>query len=124
MATKTPAPAAPSDSIEEESAAAPAVEGEAVEETLESHDDEGTGRRPEAIRPDPTNNKERFFVVKSLTLEDLELSVKNGIWATQAHNEAVLNKAYGVSAFRSKMGRAVADMSIDFRGRLSNLLRQ
>lgn len=40
--------------------------------------------------------KEKFFIVKSLTVEDLELSVRNGIWATQAHNEAALNKAYEV----------------------------
>lgn len=39
---------------------------------------------------------EKFFIVKSLTLQDLELSVRNGIWATQAHNEEVLNKAYEV----------------------------
>ncbi|KAI9880647.1 MAG: hypothetical protein M1830_001651 [Pleopsidium flavum] len=37
---------------------------------------------------------EKFFIVKSLTVEDLELSVRNGIWATQAHNEAALNKAF------------------------------
>lgn len=41
--------------------------------------------------------KDKFFVVKSLTVEDLELSVRNGIWATQSHNEDVLNKAYKVS---------------------------
>jgi hypothetical protein len=41
--------------------------------------------------------KEKFFVVKSLTVEDLDTSVRNGIWATQAHNEAALNKAYEVS---------------------------
>lgn len=40
--------------------------------------------------------KEKFFIVKSLTVEDLELSVRNGIWATQAHNETALNKAYEV----------------------------
>lgn len=40
--------------------------------------------------------KDKFFVVKSLTVEDLELSVRNGIWATQSHNEEVLNKAYEV----------------------------
>ena len=39
---------------------------------------------------------EKFFVVKSLTLQDLEASVRNGIWATQAHNEEALNKAYEV----------------------------
>ncbi|RKF79401.1 putative rna- rbd [Golovinomyces cichoracearum] len=37
---------------------------------------------------------DRFFVVKSLTIEDLELSVSNGIWATQAHNEKILNEAF------------------------------
>jgi RNA recognition motif-containing protein len=38
----------------------------------------------------------KYFIVKSLTLQDLELSVRNGIWATQSHNEDVLNKAYQV----------------------------
>ncbi|EXJ81345.1 hypothetical protein A1O3_07635 [Capronia epimyces CBS 606.96] len=38
--------------------------------------------------------KDKFFVVKSLTVEDLEHSVTSGIWATQAHNEAALNSAY------------------------------
>ncbi|KAL1999750.1 hypothetical protein VTN02DRAFT_4067 [Thermoascus thermophilus] len=37
---------------------------------------------------------ERFFIVKSLTVEDLELSRQSGIWATQTHNEANLNRAY------------------------------
>ena len=40
--------------------------------------------------------KDKFFIVKSLTVEDLELSVRNGIWATQSHNEETLNKAYQV----------------------------
>lgn len=39
---------------------------------------------------------DKFFIVKSLTVEDLELSVRNGIWATQSHNEEALNKAYQV----------------------------
>ncbi|KAI9660861.1 MAG: hypothetical protein M1829_006426 [Trizodia sp. TS-e1964] len=39
-------------------------------------------------------NKERFFILKSLTVDDLELSARSGIWATQAHNEESLNKAY------------------------------
>lgn len=39
---------------------------------------------------------DKFFVVKSLTVEDLELSVRNGIWATQSHNEEALNKAFQV----------------------------
>ena len=44
-----------------------------------------------------TKVPEKFFVVKSLTLQDLETSVRNGIWATQAHNEDVLNKAFEVN---------------------------
>ncbi|XP_014561578.1 hypothetical protein COCVIDRAFT_33566 [Bipolaris victoriae FI3] len=36
----------------------------------------------------------KYFIVKSLTLQDLELSVRNGIWATQSHNEDILNKAF------------------------------
>lgn len=43
--------------------------------------------------------KDKFFIVKSLTVEDLELSVKNGVWATQFHNEEALNKAFEVSQF-------------------------
>ncbi|CAL3962150.1 unnamed protein product [Diplocarpon coronariae] len=38
--------------------------------------------------------KDKYFILKSLTVEDLELSVRNGIWATQSHNEQALNKAY------------------------------
>jgi len=44
----------------------------------------------------PKISKDKFFIVKSLTVEDLELSVRNGIWATQSHNEEALNKAYEV----------------------------
>jgi len=40
---------------------------------------------------------ERFFIVKSLTHQDLEASVRNAIWATQSHNEEALNKAFAVS---------------------------
>lgn len=40
---------------------------------------------------------DKYFVLKSLTVEDMELSVRNSIWATQSHNEDALNKAYEVS---------------------------
>ena len=51
--------------------------------------------------------KEKFFVVKSLTVEDLETSVRTGQWATQAHNEEALNKAYKVrqTATANELGR-------------------
>ncbi|PHH69917.1 hypothetical protein CDD82_7435 [Ophiocordyceps australis] len=39
-------------------------------------------------------HQDRFFILKSLTLEDLELSVQTGIWATQSHNEDTLNNAF------------------------------
>lgn len=41
--------------------------------------------------------RDRFFILKSLTLEDLELSVRTGLWATQSHNEEILNDAFKVS---------------------------
>lgn len=40
---------------------------------------------------------EKYFIVKSLTVQDLEASVRNGIWATQSHNEILLNRAYDES---------------------------
>lgn len=39
-------------------------------------------------------SKERYFILKSLTTDDLETSVRNGIWATQSHNEDLLNTAF------------------------------
>ncbi|KAF4987079.1 hypothetical protein F66182_16775 [Fusarium sp. NRRL 66182] len=50
-----------------------------------------------ASRPQRSSRvPDRYFIVKSLTLEDLELSRRSGIWATQTHNEAALNRAYEV----------------------------
>ena len=48
---------------------------------------------------DPLLPRDKFFIVKSLTIEDLELSVRNGIWATQSHNEEAFNRAYQVCRF-------------------------
>lgn len=44
----------------------------------------------------PAKIADKYFIMKSLTVEDMELSVRNGIWATQAHNEEALNKAFEV----------------------------
>lgn len=64
---------------------------------------DGLSSEPEVEEEQPSEQlaatervAEKFFVVKSLTLQDLELSVRNGIWATQSHNEEALNKAYQV----------------------------
>jgi hypothetical protein len=51
---------------------------------------------PASTLPPRTNAKCRYFILKSLTVEDLEMSVKNGVWATQSHNEVVLNQAFEV----------------------------
>ncbi|KAH7034915.1 YT521-B-like domain-containing protein [Microdochium trichocladiopsis] len=47
---------------------------------------------------DRSLQRDRFFVLKSLTVDDLELSVRTGVWATQSHNEEVLNKAFETAA--------------------------
>ncbi|KZT19974.1 hypothetical protein NEOLEDRAFT_1141276 [Neolentinus lepideus HHB14362 ss-1] len=39
----------------------------------------------------------RYFILKSLTQFDLDLSVEKGLWATQRHNEAILDQAYRTS---------------------------
>ncbi|KAI1277057.1 YT521-B-like domain-containing protein [Xylaria sp. FL0933] len=44
-----------------------------------------------------TQQKDKFFILKSLTVEDLELSIQNGVWATQSHNEGTLNDAFGAA---------------------------
>lgn len=74
--------------------------------------DEGTKETDGEIRPETSKSppigpggaraspreigKDRIFIVKSLTVEDLDLSVRNGIWATQSHNETALNQAFEV----------------------------
>jgi hypothetical protein len=40
---------------------------------------------------------EKYFIVKSLTAQDLEASVRNKVWATQSHNEQTLSKAYNLA---------------------------
>ncbi|KAK6864057.1 hypothetical protein PG995_000585 [Apiospora arundinis] len=55
-------------------------------------------KRPEEHMDGPAadgvTQQDKFFILKSLTVEDLELSVRNGVWATQSHNEEALNDAY------------------------------
>jgi len=41
-------------------------------------------------------SKNRYFIMKSLTREDVAWSVANKVWATQPHNEKVLNDAFKV----------------------------
>lgn len=64
-----------------------------------NHNREVSSRAEESMRQvdGATKINDKYFVVKSLTLEDLELSARNGVWATQGHNEEALNKAFEVS---------------------------
>ncbi|KAL2834515.1 YT521-B-like domain-containing protein [Aspergillus cavernicola] len=41
-----------------------------------------------------TRAANRYFILKSLTVEDLGISWQSGIWATQTHNEESLNQAF------------------------------
>lgn len=53
--------------------------------------------------PPPARVVDRYFIVKSLATEDLELSKISGIWATQSHNEAAMNQAYEVRIFFTRL---------------------
>ncbi|KAK3677738.1 hypothetical protein LTR78_002588 [Recurvomyces mirabilis] len=57
----------------------------------------GVATDESAISPsvDTTKVPEKYFIIKSLTVQDLEASVRNGTWATQSHNETGLSRAYG-----------------------------
>nr|OQO22456.1 hypothetical protein B0A51_14600 [Rachicladosporium sp. CCFEE 5018] len=44
--------------------------------------------------PKATRIPESFFILKSLTSQDLDASVRRGQWTTQEHNEAGLNAAF------------------------------
>jgi len=50
--------------------------------------------KPVTTAVETASQKDKFFILKSLTVEDLELSVRTGIWATQSHNEETLNSAF------------------------------
>ncbi|KIY71142.1 hypothetical protein CYLTODRAFT_144494 [Cylindrobasidium torrendii FP15055 ss-10] len=39
----------------------------------------------------------RYFILKSLTQYDLDLSLQTGLWATQKHNEGILDQAFRTS---------------------------
>ncbi len=49
------------------------------------------------------SNEDKYFILKSLTMEDLDLSVRTCRWATQPHNEETLNKAFEVRFHRPSM---------------------
>ena len=69
---------------------------ESHDENLEATQEQAVEESVDAEASGSLKVPEKFFIVKSLTLQDLEQSVRTGIWATQSHNEEILNKAYQV----------------------------
>ena len=59
-----------------------------------------SGEDDQAAGESVAGGRDRYFVLKSLTTEDLESSVRHGVWSTQRHNEPRLNEAYSVSGAR------------------------
>ena len=62
------------------------------EKSFESARATGVHMKP----PLDNNAKKRFFIMKSLTREELESSVRTAHWMTQEHNETSLNEAFAV----------------------------
>lgn len=64
-------------------------------------DDPNQHQKPKQQQPtsEPSPSSEnRYFICKSLTIEDLQASAKLGIWSTQTHNEDLFNHAFRTSA--------------------------
>ncbi|KAF8803439.1 hypothetical protein BYT27DRAFT_6738786 [Phlegmacium glaucopus] len=75
-----------------------------------SGDESGLGQDPHAKRSSTSDSysssnsnflarhfPKRYFILKSLTQHDLDLSVQTGVWATQKHNEGILDQSYRTS---------------------------
>ncbi|KAL1212035.1 Zinc finger CCCH domain-containing protein 45 [Cardamine amara subsp. amara] len=52
----------------------------------------------------------RYFIIKSLNYENIQLSVERGIWATQVMNEPILEGAF------NKSGRVILIFSVNMSG--------
>ena len=64
------------------------------------HNREVSARAVDASKPGAmgSTSPNKYFIMKSLTKEDLDTSVRDGVWATQPHNEDGLNRAFEVSS--------------------------
>ena len=69
-------------------------------ESMESKSAENTPGSSSTPANAPQTN--RYFIMKSLAKEDLAWSVTNKVWATQLHNEIVLNEAFKVYPFQTQ----------------------
>ncbi|KAF3762299.1 hypothetical protein M406DRAFT_352687 [Cryphonectria parasitica EP155] len=95
------APTGPSATTPQQAVAPEVKEIEQIDSTETQSDNADTDTPTAVGTPDAKGpavvdaaQKDRFFVLKSLTVEDLDLSVRTGIWATQSHNEEALNSAF------------------------------
>ncbi|KAG9145056.1 hypothetical protein Leryth_018344 [Lithospermum erythrorhizon] len=61
-----------------------------AEEKRHSSDDVGASSDLKKNKP----YKKRYFIIKSLNHQNIELSVRKGIWATQVVNEPILDEAF------------------------------
>lgn len=84
----------PGSRLQNEETPDPPSGGEIIATELET----GPGPLP-STQDENARSIDRYFIVKSLTVDDLELSKQSGIWATQTHNEISLNQAFEVSHF-------------------------
>lgn len=91
-ATSPKAQTVPPEPVNYDALSTPA-EAEVAATVIAKQPKEQSARAP-LIEGDPQQQKDRFFILKSLTMEDLDLSVRNGVWATQSHNEESLNSAF------------------------------
>jgi hypothetical protein len=67
-------------------------------ETLDSTEIKTVGDTPlSSATPVSQTPSMRYFIMKSLMKEDLVWSVANKVWATQPHNENILNDAFRVN---------------------------
>ncbi|RMY98688.1 hypothetical protein D0864_04293 [Hortaea werneckii] len=89
----SPAATAPNRSLENNvpTSSDPLIVGQtSSQEPVEMTADGETGASTAASGGLPS----RFFILKSLTVQDLQASVHSGTWATQFHNEQVINHAF------------------------------
>ncbi|GJC99738.1 hypothetical protein ColKHC_08564 [Colletotrichum higginsianum] len=91
----------------------------ATEKVTEVAATETSEIKPVTAAAEPILQKDKFFILKSLTVEDLELSAKTGIWATQSHNEETLNAAFN-SASDVDLPKAIPTEPTEFapKGRI------
>lgn len=89
---------------------------EAEDEDNDFDDLEDGTVAPNSVPPEiRTASRDRFFICKSLTVEDLLASVRLGIWDTQSHNQAVFNDAFRVSIIVTLLKVCVTNFHADKR---------